>query len=536
MPKHRLPNFTCVGDKDLEAVIPGRGLTSEKARRLADEAVKCLLDCPASDDILYRATMILCRLAIHSDAAVAREGLQGLFPFLAERLSDAFDPLLAALYDRVFAEVICFCRRLPAGKAIDQALNRFGLRSKADLLLRKKSLANRSPLNADDLARYRKCIVLSRVTLGADIAVTSVVIAKLLEGMPHAEVVLIGDRNISEIFCGIPRFRVRHYAYALKEGLLAKINGWVDTLAVVDEEIRGFPDSACLIIDPDSRLTQLGLLPLVENEKNYLFFESRSYRQPDMEKIGSLTSRWLMQHLGGSDRLPFISLSAENHDFARRFRSRVTSGKNILTSISLGVGGNEKKRLGLAFEIELLKRILHYRNNTILLFKGIGREVERTAILLDALSAMSDRPILSVSEHDLTVLPCPDQPAGIVAWEGPLREYCALIAASDIQIGYDSSNQHIAAACGVPTIDIFADDSTPMFLKRWAPHGAGPVKIVAAFGGHIAEGGSAGDRQAPNDSLRIDSLDPLQKHRIETALQQTIGYFHEFLKGIRYVK
>jgi ADP-heptose:LPS heptosyltransferase len=62
-----------------------------------------------------------------------------------------------------------------------------------------------------------------------------------------------------------------------------------------------------------------------------------------------------------------------------------------------------------------------------------------------------------------------------------LGAFAALIAASDVYIGYDSGGQHIAAALGVPVIDIFADDSIPSVTTRWTPTGPAPVHVIEHY-------------------------------------------------------
>ncbi|MFC1816251.1 hypothetical protein ACFL0M_09985, partial [Thermodesulfobacteriota bacterium] len=304
-----------------------------------------------NDKILPRAISVLYRLATSNDAGIAQAGLQGLFPLLAERLSDAFNPSFCNLYDLAFSRVISFCRRHPAGRHIDKTLTRFGLQSNKKFIARKNTLRNRKPFSCNDTKRYRKCIILSRVTLGAEVAVTSIAIAKLLEVFPNAEVILIGNKNFADIFFEVPRLHVRHCHYPAGGGLLERMHGWIDALAIVDNEIRALSESTYIVIDPDSRFTQLGLLPLVENEANYLFFESRSFQHSNFEKISSLTNCWLTLNFGGSDASPFINLSDPARNYAHKLRSRLTAGKNILTSVSLGVGGNNRKRLGPAFEL-----------------------------------------------------------------------------------------------------------------------------------------------------------------------------------------
>jgi ADP-heptose:LPS heptosyltransferase len=39
-------------------------------------------------------------------------------------------------------------------------------------------------------------------------------------------------------------------------------------------------------------------------------------------------------------------------------------------------------------------------------------------------------------------------------------------------VGYDSAGQHVAAACGVPLVSIFAGFPVPRMFHRWRPEGA----------------------------------------------------------------
>ena len=51
----------------------------------------------------------------------------------------------------------------------------------------------------------RRIFVLSRVTLGADVAVTSVLMAAAKRRFPHAEIVFVGPRKNYELFAGDTR-------------------------------------------------------------------------------------------------------------------------------------------------------------------------------------------------------------------------------------------------------------------------------------------------------------------------------------------
>ena len=77
-------------------------------------------------------------------------------------------------------------------------------------------------------------------------------------------------------------------------------------------------------------------------------------------------------------------------------------------------------------------------------------------------------------------------------WEGSFAGFAQIIAGSRLYVGYDSAGQHVAAACGVPLISIFAGFPAPRMFDRWRPSGpyatvirvdqADPAKILA----HVA--------------------------------------------------
>lgn len=497
----------------LDDLVTRHGMPAEDAYRLASYCANTFFKHPLpSSGIRARAVLILCRMTTSNHPEIAAAGLKGLFPLLVERLSDAFNPDYCALYDQIFSQVIDFYRRHPAGKQIDRTLNRFGLKTTESILARKKKLSDRMPSLPLRPEQYKKCLILSRVTLGAEVAVTSILIAKCLAMFLKAEVILIGDKKTADIFHNLARFRVVHCPYPAGGGLLERFDGWLQALAVIDRETHQLPAATYLVIDPDSRYSQLGLLPLVENDQDYLFFQSRAFHDPEADKIGALTDCWLKQHWGGSDTMPFISLPAAAHHYAQKLRDLLLAPGHTMTAVSFGVGGNNQKRLGLAFELAMLKKLTALKDNTVLFFKGVGdAEIERSEFLLRELAESPQKRIINISGNDPEALLPLKGPADIIAWQGPLSAYCALLAASDVQIGYDSSSQHVAAACGVPTIDIFADKSTPMFIKRWSPFGSGPVRTVQAYDDRQTDAPAEPQTQELDLNSRWEELDPARK-------------------------
>jgi hypothetical protein len=160
------------------------------------------------------------------------------------------------------AQVISYCRNIPAGKQLDLTLQHFGIHSHRDVLDRVTRIrANGAPLSRDK--PLRKILLLSRVTIGADVAITSIIIQRLSKAFPEAEIVLIGESKLEEIYQGNPGIRIRKVSYSRKGGLLARLSSWHLVLQIVKEELYTCPLEETILVDPDSRLTQLGILPVI---------------------------------------------------------------------------------------------------------------------------------------------------------------------------------------------------------------------------------------------------------------------------------
>src|SRR6266851_7889366 len=118
----------------------------------------------------------LAELAASEDDQVAERAAKAIFTSLVERLADSFEPDAVALYNRAFAQVIQSSRRNPRAALLDNNLDTFGLRSEEALIARADALRPGPSLAASRLNdRLQRVIVLSRVTLGADVAITSVI-------------------------------------------------------------------------------------------------------------------------------------------------------------------------------------------------------------------------------------------------------------------------------------------------------------------------------------------------------------------------
>jgi len=367
-------------------------LTNISCSRIAEELLaQCLAGTPPED----------------LPAALLEEPCgQALFSIWVEGLADRFDGALCDTYTRLFAQ---------AAAHVDPALDAQALVQRYERVRRPR------PVKRDPERVY----VLSRVTLGADVAVTSVLLGAARRRFPKAELFLAGPRKNYELFAGDDG--IRHAPVEYRRGSLR------ERLAAAAELQELFRDPGCLVIDPDSRLTQLGLVPVCAEEQ-YRFFESRAYGGTSERTLPELAASWAEETFGVIGARPFLCLNGSQAQ-----RSQI--------AVSLGVGENSAKRIPDPFEKELLE-LLAETGHCLAIDAGAGgAEAERVHRAIER--------------------------SGVEAtlWDGSFAGFASIIAASRLYAGYDSAGQHVAAACGVPLISIFAGFPSPRMFARWRPAG-----------------------------------------------------------------
>lgn len=446
--------------------------TEHQARALADLVVRG----SGSNLVEWQAAVDqLAALALSGDPEVAATASHILFRDVVESLADRFDPALCDLYVDFFSRVIAAARRDPGLSAVDQLLNSFDLTTDEDILRRADRLRRPATFDATGRTAVRKVLVPSRVTLGADIAVTSIVLRKMKDVFPDAEVVLLGGAKAGAFFASDSRVRLHEVAYTRGGSLRDRLGTWPALADLVQGEISVLKPEEYIVVDPDSRLTQLGLLPLVPDDSRYYFFESRSFTFPGSTSLADLTGKWLDSIFGPGSRpcLPYVSLPGE--DQQQSIDLRAAAAGRPLAALNLGVGDNPAKRVIDPFETELLS-LLHARGYAIVLDQGAGEEeLARTSNLIDRLRESG----ASVSQ----LSDAPGSVADLNVWQGSLSGFAGYIAAADLYIGYDSAGCHLAAALGVPGIDIFAGAPSRRMLERWTPWGLAPASVIAVESG-----------------------------------------------------
>ena len=256
----------------------------------------------------------------------------------------------------------------------------------------------------------------------------------------------VGPRKNYELFAGEPASALRPLEY--------RRGGLRERLAVWDELEALLSAADSVVIDPDSRLTQLGLLPVCPEDRYHLF-ESRAYgSDSDRDSAGAGL---------GMGRGDFRS---HRREAVRCPARRRQSCRTPYIAVSLGVGENPAKRLADPFEQELLSAARRHRDTAV---HRSGRR-GRGAGAGDARRRGCRRPAPPIWNGSF---------AGLRRRSSPAAAFMS---------GYDSAGQHVAAACGVPLISVFA--GFPV-----APH----VRPLAPLGEPLRDR-SCGRSRAPGDS------------------------------------
>lgn len=399
-----------------------------------------------------------------------------LFEIVVEKLCDDFEDLPIEVYSRVMCQVISRCRTVPAGHGLDRQLAAFGITS-FDQLHKRAIEAHTRQYRYAGGKELRKIILLSRVTIGADVAILSVMIQHLRRLFPKAEIVVIGSHKLLGLFGGNPDLRVRELTYARRGGLFERFASWHAALDVLREETATGGEGDILAIDPDSRISQLGVLPLTHADR-YLFLNTRHHMLTATGKcMAEWTNDWMNAVFGSSEFChPTVWVPEDVQKDARRTMDAMrAAGARRIIAMNLGVGQNPRKRVGLEFEKRLLRALVAVPGTVVVLDSGFGvDEVERAALL----AADARERGLAANETTFADMDSASLSHGIITVGCTIGQMAGLISHSDEYIGYDSACQHIAAAARTPTLTIFAGSNNKNFVRRWSACGDTDCRIV----------------------------------------------------------
>ncbi len=448
-------------------------------------------------------------LLFHTDGRVARAAVKSLFVDIVEPLADSYRAADRRDMERILARLVTRARDFgKVGAAFSARLHGFGLGDEAALLRRMDRIRCPAPM-AVDPARIRAVLLLSRVTIGADILLAGLAAEKALRAFPAAEIVFLGPGKNGTLFAGSPRFRTREVAYPRRGGLGERFFSWLEVADAVEEERRA-TGGEVLVINLDSRMLQSGLLPVLPEveEKDRFFFWDPTTEAPEVpcRSLGEDLVAWLDTVFGTHTEPlhPRLHLPEADRSFAERVAAHFCFEKRPFTvSMNFGVGGNLRKRVvdaggtrdpavPSAFERSLVLGFLD-AGAALILDQGFREEETRPARALMEATRAAGHTVVEVSgtgDLDGGVVPAPDRPV-LVAFEGSVARLAALIRCTDLYVGYDSQGHHAAAALGRDVIAVFAGYDTPDFPDRWRPMGPGEIHVVHAGPGPFEVGEQA---------------------------------------------
>ncbi len=458
--------------------LKGRGPDCRALARLSDQIAHSFLDKYLKDhSVEERYIDLLCEMSTSfADEQLSVPAAGALFGIIVESLCDEFEELQTMTYNQVMTRVIAYCRGIPEGSALDEALKGFRLFSRQDLLKRIIALRQKES-GLENPQGVHTAVVLSRVTLGADVAITSVLLQRLQKALPGVRIVLIGAEKLEQVYGGNPDLCLRRVDYARRGGLLQRLKPWHEVLECLEEECRDVPAGGLVLFDPDSRLSQLGVLP-VRPFADSFFFDSRSEQNWGSNlSMAETTNAWLDRIVGNSHfcypRVWVPEAAAANaRHLTEAFRAK---GARRLVALNFGVGGNARKRVGPDFEARLMHCLLQEPGTVLLLDTGAGREeLEAGRVVLQRLKDLGHE----VREQAFPVGPDRVMEQGVFGLRAAFGDMAALIACCDEFIGYDSAFQHIAAAQGTPCLTVFAGSNNKRFIRRWSAFGPNSSRII----------------------------------------------------------
>ena len=420
-------------------------------------------------------------LATHIDESVAKSGIDATFKDIIEPLNDSFDAADRDVYYEIFSYVIQLIRDLPEAVHIDKTLEAFGLFTQQDLLDRVRDLILPDKVGPAHRNNVKKVFVLSRVTIGADVAVTSIIIERSKKLFPNARICFLANSKNYELFGGEENIKIIPMDYQRRGGLISRLESWLHALESINSETEDMEPGEYAIIDSNSRVTQLGLLPLVKNDTGYYLFEPLAHADEEMRKLGEDVNEWLNKVFEGTIgdfTYPSLSIPARYNEAAKEFYQKLVEYKGFVVTVNFGVGGNDDKRVSDDFEFEVVLHLIE-QGAKVILDEGFGEdEIERSERIMDLLKSRG-KAIMRVNE-DLSC--AAGSKPDLITYKGSIGQFAALISQSQFYVGYDSMGQHVAAALEIPELVIFNGYPSEKFSRKWHPYGHGKIKIIHAEG------------------------------------------------------
>ena len=410
----------------------------------------------------------LCTLA-YNNQEVSGPALTALYVSIIEVLCDDFSRAGTELTAIVLARILTFVRATEEGRETDRLLKKFGFSKSSDLLQRYATLLIPQPIDQVARKKIKKILIPSRVTVGADVVITGILTHRLHRAFPEATIIQEGPDHLPQLFAELDRLTHVPLPYTRRGSIIDRITIWPHLQAIAEQEQQTLAHDQLLVVDSDSRLTQLGLLPLVKGNNTRLFPSRINLSGIELPSLPEMVNSWCDKVFGKDDyQWPTISLLEHHRRIAQHF---IGNRDNIfLVVLSLGVGSNERKRIPDPFEEELIRALMELEDTVIIIDSGKQQcGVQRAEKLLKAAESASV-PTTFLHENELAHRKLPFR-HGAIGFQGSIGAMGALMQQAHGFFGYDSCCQHMAAALDKPSVIVFAGAPNDRFLSRWSSQG-----------------------------------------------------------------
>ena len=420
----------------------------------------------------------LCEWSFSPEPLVAKAATSAIFGTIIETLCDEFSDHGVRVANLVLIRILQFIRTKPEGAELNRLLSDFGFNDAVALLERYQRIRRVMPLSEEQARSVKKILILSRVTAGADIAITNVVIHRLRQRFASAELVLIGPAHLAEVFASVDHCRHRNFLYKNDGSLFQKMSSWPRLLEIARDEQQGYHPEEILLFDPDTRLSQLGLLPLAPDDRT-CYFPSRASQAESLasQNLSRLANQWLNQLLGEEltwkPNLVFQRKGEGYHAFCQALHRQ---GCRLVVAINFGVGNDPRKKVHGSFEEDLIQALLARPNTIVILDTGRGLHKGQWIANHLARAKTQNFPVVCLSDSEI-ISQTITFDHGLIIFNGSLGSLGKMIDAADCFIGYDSCGQHLAAATSTPSIIVFAGAPSTRFIQRWSPDAIGNLTI-----------------------------------------------------------
>ncbi|TAN59446.1 methyltransferase domain-containing protein, partial [bacterium] len=447
-----------------------------------------------------RCAEAIIRIAVMPDASLARTAFGPLFKDIIEYLADFLTIESRDVLVRVFYQIAEIIRRLPGLDKFDRALKSFGVNDEKDNFIY-HSQVRKNALFTKDRADVKRVVVLPRLTYGAEVAITSVLIKRALELYPQATLYLIiGDKKMRQIFGGNKRIKFRLLKRPRQGGLVENSLSWLNLVKMI-KKIN--PD---LIFGPDSRVDSSGFRPLISPER-YFYWENTLPRADlgAAKPMAILLNDRLDSMFGKraeGPAYPTIYLQKKLLRSAQTVKEAFGLGRHYVLAVKYDVGNEYSKSLGQDFQKAHLRALLE-EGNVVMLDRGFGEKEEiLSQELIDMAEGMGVRVIPITDKagsgkgYQINELSAQEkieagEPALIVFY-GSIGGWVSMTTIANEAFSYDSMNQHFSAAdkgaqAGIPVVIAFTGYHSEIFPKLWAPTGRNRIVVIPTGIGKCAD-------------------------------------------------